>query len=104
MDVQRRTALQSGVSNWENLIAYRASIESNRAAVQSNIVALDGVERQAIVGTSTTLEVLQQQQTLLSAQLALVQSLSSMVTASYSVASAIGRPDGPGPEAERAHL
>ena len=91
VDVQRRTALQSGVSNWENLIAYRASIESNRAAVQSNIVALDGVERQAIVGTSTTLEVLQQQQTLLSAQLALVQSLSSMVTASYSVASAIGR-------------
>lgn len=91
VDVQRRTALQSGVSNWENLIAYRASIESNRTAVQANIVALDGVERQAIVGTSTTLEVLQQQQTLLSAQLALVQSLSSMVTSSYSVASAIGR-------------
>nr|WP_321986581.1 TolC family outer membrane protein [uncultured Lichenicoccus sp.] len=91
VDVQRRTALQSGVSNWENLIAYRASIESNRTAVQANIVALDGVERQAIVGTSTTLEVLQQQQTLLSAQLALVQSLASMVTASYSVASAIGR-------------
>ncbi len=91
VDVQRRTALQSAVSNWENLIAFRASIESNRAAVRSNIIALDGVERQAIVGTSTTLEVLQQQQTLLSAQLALVQSLSSMITASYSVAAAIGR-------------
>jgi outer membrane protein len=91
VDVQRRTALQSAVSNWENLVALRASIESNRAAVRSNIIALDGVERQAIVGTSTTLEVLQQQQTLLSAQLALVQSLSSMVTASYSVAAAIGR-------------
>ena len=91
VDVQRRTALQSAVSNWENLIAFRASIESDRTAVQSNIIALEGVERQAIVGTSTTLEVLQQQQTLLSAQLALVQSLSSMVTASYSVAAAIGR-------------
>ncbi len=91
VDVQRRTALQSAVSNWENLIAFRASIDSDRVAVQANIVALDGVERQAIVGTSTTLEVLQQQQTLLSAQLALVQSLSSMVTASYSVAAAIGR-------------
>ncbi len=91
VDVQRRTALQAAVSNWENLIAFRASIESNRSAVQANIVALDGVERQAIVGTSTTLEVLQQQQTLLSAQLALVQSLSSMITASYSVAAAIGR-------------
>ena len=91
VDVQRRTAVQSAVSNWENLIAFRASIESDRTAVQSNIIALEGVERQAIVGTSTTLEVLQQQQTLLSAQLALVQSLSSMVTASYSVAAAIGR-------------
>ncbi len=91
VDVQRRAALQNAVSNWENLIAFKASIESNRAAVRSNIVALDGVERQAIVGTSTTLEVLQQQQTLLSSQLALVQSLSSMVTASYSVAAAIGR-------------
>ena len=91
VDVQRRTALQSAVSNWENLIAYRASIESNRTAVRSNIIALDGVERQAIVGTSTTLEVLQQQQTLLSAQLALVQSLTNMVNSSYSVAAAIGR-------------
>ena len=91
VDVQRRTAVQSAVSNWENLIAFRASIDSDRTAVQSNIIALEGVERQAIVGTSTTLEVLQQQQTLLSAQLALVQSLSSMVTASYSVAAAIGR-------------
>ena len=91
VDVQRRTALQSAVSNWENLVAFRASIESDRTAVRANIVALDGIERQAIVGTSTTLAVLQTQQTLLSSQLALVQSLSSMITASYSVAAAIGR-------------
>ena len=91
VDVQRTTALQSAISNWENLLAFRASIQSDRTAVQANIVALDGVERQVIVGTSTTLALLQQQQTLLSSQLALVQGLSSMVTASYSVASAIGR-------------
>jgi outer membrane protein len=91
VDVQRRSSAQLAVSNWENLVAYKASIDSNRAAVQSNIIALDGVERQAIVGTSTTLEVLQQQQTLLSAQVALVQSLSNLVLASYGVASAIGR-------------
>ncbi|NPD67425.1 TolC family outer membrane protein [Lichenicola cladoniae] len=91
VDIQRRSAAQLAISNWQNLISYRASIDSNRAAIQSNIVALDGVERQAIVGTSTTLEVLQQQQTLLSAQVALVQSLSNMVLTSYGVASAIGR-------------
>ncbi|MCQ8240608.1 TolC family outer membrane protein [Rhizosaccharibacter radicis] len=91
VDVQRRSAAQLAVSNWENLLAYKASIDSNRTAVQSNIIALDGVERQAIVGTSTTLEVLQQQQTLLSAQVALVQSLSNLVLSSYGVAAAIGR-------------
>jgi outer membrane protein len=91
VDVQRRSAAQLAISNWQNLISYKASIDSNRSAIQANIVALDGVERQAIVGTSTTLEVLQQQQTLLSSQVALVQSLSNLVLSSYGVAGAIGR-------------
>ena len=91
VDVQRRSAAQLAISNWQNLVSFAASIDSDRTAIQSNIIALDGVERQAIVGTSTTLEVLQQQQTLLSAQVALVQSLSSLVLTSYGVAAAIGR-------------
>ncbi len=91
VDVQRRSAAQLAVSNWQNLVSFAASIDSDRTAIQSNIIALDGVERQAIVGTSTTLEVLQQQQTLLTAQVALVQSLSSLVLTSYGVAAAIGR-------------
>ncbi|GBQ95944.1 secretion system type I outer membrane protein TolC [Acetobacter nitrogenifigens DSM 23921 = NBRC 105050] len=91
VDVQRRTAAQAAASNWQRLVSYKAAIESNRMAIKAGLVALDGVERQAIVGTSTTLEVLQQQGTLLQAQVALVQSLSNMVTASYNVASSIGR-------------
>jgi len=91
VDVQRRSAAQLATSNWQNLLSYQASIDSSRAAVQSNIIALDGVERQAIVGTSTTLEVLQQQQTLLSAQVSLVQALSNLILSSYGVAGAIGR-------------
>lgn len=91
VDVQRRTALQLAASNWQQMASYRAAIASNRAAVSANVIALDGVERQAIVGTSTTLEVLQQQQTLLQAQTALIQSLSSLVQTSYNVAAAIGR-------------
>ncbi|MGV4876460.1 TolC family outer membrane protein [Acetobacter indonesiensis] len=91
VDIQRRTAAQDAVSNWQKLVSYQAAISSNRAAIRAGTIALDGVERQAIVGTSTTLEVLQQQETLLQAQVALVQSLSNMVLASYNVASAIGR-------------
>lgn len=91
VDIQRRTAAQDAVSNWQKLVSYQAAISSNRAAIRAGTIALDGVERQAIVGTSTTLEVLQQQETLLQAQVALVQSLSNMVLSSYNVASAIGR-------------
>ena len=48
-------------------------------------------EREAIVGSRTTLDVLNAQQALLNSQTTLVQNLASLVTASYSVAGAIGR-------------
>ena len=91
VDEARRTALQTVISAWESLISSRAAVDSDRAAVRAGFVALDGVERQAIVGTSTTLEVLQQQQTLLNAQTSLVQNLSTLVLASYAVSNALGR-------------
>ncbi len=87
----RRTAVQNAVQAWETLQAARAATDSSRAAVQANQIALEGIERQALVGTATTLDVLITQQTLLNARLALVQNLASTVTASYAVASAIGR-------------
>lgn len=91
VDEARRTALQNAVSAWEVLSSTRAAVVSDHAAIRAGFIALDGVERQAIVGTSTTLEVLQQQQTLLNAQTALVQNLATLVTASYQVAQALGR-------------
>jgi outer membrane protein len=91
VDEARRTALQNAVAAWETLTSTRAAVVSDHAAIRAGFVALDGVERQAIVGTSTTLEVLQQQQTLLNAQTALVQNLTTLVTASYQVAQALGR-------------
>ncbi len=91
VDEARRTALQQAVAAWETLSSTRAAIESDHAAVKAGFIALDGVERQAIVGTSTTLDVLLQQQTLLNAQTTLVQNLTTLITASYQVAQALGR-------------
>ncbi len=91
ISTQRRSAMQLASTNWQKLMAAKASIASNRSAIASNIIALAGVEKQAVVGTSTTLEMLQQQQTLLNSQTALIQNLGTMVTSSYSIASAIGR-------------
>lgn len=91
LDEARRTAVQQATQSWETLIAARAAIDSDRAAVRSNQIALEGVEREAIVGSRTTLDVLNAQQALLASQVTLVQDLASMVNGSYNVAAAIGR-------------
>jgi outer membrane protein len=91
VDDVRRTVVQNAVQAWETLIAARASAESTRVQIRANQVALQGVEREAIVGSRTTLDVLNAQQALLSSQETLVQALAQLVSASYGVASAVGR-------------
>jgi outer membrane protein len=87
----RRAAREQAVQAWDTLVAARASIASSRIAVRASQIALEGVEREALVGSATTQDVLIQQQNLLSAQITLTQNITSVVTASYGVISAIGR-------------
>jgi outer membrane protein len=87
----RRTAIQTAVSAWDTLVAAKASAQSTREQIRANQVALEGVEREAIVGSRTTLDVLNAQQALLQSETNLVQALAQLVIASYNVASAIGR-------------
>jgi len=91
VDDAKRTAVQAAVQYWETLGAARAAADSTRSQIRANEIALEGVEREAIVGSRTTLDVLNAQQALLTSQLTLVQNVSQLVTASYQVASAIGR-------------
>jgi outer membrane protein len=87
----RRTAVQSAIQSWQTYVSARAAAESTRLAVRANEIALVGVEREHLVGTRTTLDVLNAQQALLSSRVTLVQNLANVVTASYAVASAVGR-------------
>jgi outer membrane protein len=91
LDDARRTAVQAAVSAWETLVAARATIASTQAQIKANEVALVGVEQEALVGSRTTLDVLNAEQALLTSRVTLVQNLASLVTASYSLASATGR-------------
>ena len=91
VDNARRTSIQAATQSWETLTAARSTIDSTRAAIRANQVALEGTEREAIVGSRTTLDVLNAQQALLNSQVTLVQNLASLITASYNVASSIGR-------------
>ncbi len=88
---QRRQAVQQAVSAWETYVASKATIGSNQAAIKANQIALQGIEREALVGSRTTLDVLNAQQALLQSEVTLVQTLANYVTASYSVAAAVGR-------------
>ena len=90
LDAQR-TAVQSAVNAWETLIAATAAAASTRSAIRANEVALEGVEREAIVGSRTTLDVLNAQQALLNSRVTLVQNLAQLIIASYQVAAAVGR-------------
>jgi len=91
IDDARRTAAQNAVQAWDTLIAAKASADSTRAQIRANEVALEGTEREAIVGSRTTLDVLNATQLLLQSRTTLVQNLAQVITASYAVAAAIGR-------------
>ncbi len=91
VDDIRRQAIQNAAQSWETLVAARSTIDSTRAAIRANQIALEGVQREAIVGSRTTLDVLNAEQALLNSRVTLVQNLSNLVTASYSVTAAIGR-------------
>ncbi len=91
IDDAKRTAVQNAVQAWDTLVAAKASADSTRAQIRANEIALEGVEREAIVGSRTTLDVLNATQLLLQSRTTLVQNLAQVITASYGVAVAIGR-------------
>jgi outer membrane protein len=91
IDDAKRTAVQNAVQAWDTLVSAKAAADSTRAQIRANQIALEGVEREAIVGSRTTLDVLNATQLLLTSRTTLVQNLSQVISASYGVAVAIGR-------------
>jgi outer membrane protein len=88
---QKRSAYAQATQAWEGFIASREAVVSTNAEIRANAIALDGTEREEIVGTRDTLDVLNAQQLLLQSQDQQVQNISNLVTESYTVAAAIGR-------------
>jgi outer membrane protein len=88
---QQRTAYAQATQAWEAFVASRDAIVSTNSEIKANAIALDGTEREEIVGTRTTLDVLNAQQALLTAQVQQVENIAQLVENSYTVAQAIGR-------------
>nr|MCU0889870.1 TolC family outer membrane protein [Rubritepida sp.] len=91
LDRRRRDAAQVAAESFERLRSARAAVVSVRAQVRAQEIALDGVQREALVGSRTTLDVLNAEQELLTARQNLVAALSTEINASYTLAASIGR-------------
>uniref|UniRef100_Q07MZ9 Type I secretion outer membrane protein, TolC family n=1 Tax=Rhodopseudomonas palustris (strain BisA53) TaxID=316055 RepID=Q07MZ9_RHOP5 len=76
---------------WGQLLAGRAQVSSAQAQVEASEIALNGVREEARAGQRTTLDVLNAQQALVNARVALVTAQHDRVVASYAVLNAVGR-------------
>lgn len=89
-EATRDQTVESITSRWRDIETARASIISNKAAVESATVALNGVRQEADVGTRTTLDVLDAEQELFIAKVNLVTAKSREVIAVYALRAATG--------------
>jgi len=76
---------------WGQLQAGKAQVSSAQAQVAASEIALNGVREEAKAGQRTTLDVLNAQQALVNARVALVTAQHDRVVASYSTLTAVGR-------------
>lgn len=87
-----RRSIAEGVSAaWATYIAAVAQIKARDEQVAASEVALEGVKEEALVGSRTTLDVLDSEQEMLDARVALVGAQRDEVVAAYALLAAIGR-------------
>ena len=90
LDTARDQVQAQVVQSWGQLEAAKAQIQATQAQVNSAEIALNGVREEARVGQRTTLDVLNAQQELVNARVALVTAQHDRVVASYSLLSSVG--------------
>lgn len=91
METARDQAQSNVTQAWGALDAAKAQILATQAQVQAAEIALNGVREEARVGQRTTLDVLNAQQELVNARVALVTAQRDRVVASYALLAAVGR-------------
>jgi outer membrane protein len=90
VDVSRDQVRQTVTSAWTQYTSARESVDANRALVSAAQLALDGVIEERNVGQRTTLDVLNAQNDVITAQINLASSEHDVVVASYAIVLSIG--------------
>src|SRR5579871_821423 len=91
LETTRDQTRANTITAWGQLVAGKAQVASAQSQVTASEVALNGVREEAKAGQRTTLDVLNAQQTLVNARVALVTAQHDRVVASYSVLASVGR-------------
>lgn len=90
VEQSRRAVAQDVTRAWEALQTARARIKAFEASVRAAKIALEGVKEEAKVGSRTTLDILDAEQELFTAQVDLVRARRDEVVASFTLKAALG--------------
>ncbi|MBT4007008.1 MAG: TolC family outer membrane protein [Rhodospirillales bacterium] len=90
LDNAKRVAIEGAATSWIKLQTARAIVDSFRAEVRANKIALDGVQREALVGSRTVLDVLDAEQELLDSRVSLVRSEREELVARFELKQSVG--------------
>jgi outer membrane protein len=91
LDLARRQIKQAITQAWSQVLATKSEIKSTEIQVKAAEQALNGVRREARVGQRTTLDVLNAEQELVNARVAVVGAERDRVVSSYTLLAAVGR-------------
>ncbi|MBX3476539.1 MAG: TolC family outer membrane protein [Brevundimonas sp.] len=92
---ERRNVLQSVSSAYAQVVSARSTLQAGQEAVRAASVAAEGVRQEAQVGLRTTLDVLNQELELRSAEVTLASARRNEYVAQAQLLAAMGRLEGP---------
>lgn len=90
-DQARDDAKENATAAYENFQSATASLESLKSQITASEIALEGVQREAEVGSRTVLDVLDAEQELLNARVNYVTAQRNQVVASYQLLASVGQ-------------
>lgn len=91
IDQATRDVIEEAAQAWQALVTARARIASFQAQVRANEIALEGVQREAAVGSRTVLDTLDAEQELLDAKVNLVGAQRDETVANFWVKATTGQ-------------
>lgn len=91
VDTAQRTAAEQAARSWEKVLTARARVDALGTAINASVVALEGVEREAAVGSRTVLDVLDAEQELLDSRVTMLRAERDEIVVMYELLASIGK-------------